>query len=174
MAQIALIGPNHDTCTPEIYAFGIQLGQQLVNRGHVLICGGSYGLMEAVFKGAREARNYRFGSTIGILPGSDKQDANPYCDVVIPTRIGYARNSIVVSSGDIVVATAGGSGTLSEIAYAWSFGKPVIACSQFGGWSGEMGGKALDHRRQDQVDRATTLDEVIEHVDRLTSDLNHR
>lgn len=167
MAQIALIGPNHDTCTPEIYAFGEQMGQQLANRGHVLICGGSYGLMEAVFKGAHGARNYRFGTTVGVLPGADKADANAYCDIILPTRIGYARNSIVVSSGDLVIATAGGTGTLSEIAYAWSFGKPVIACTQFGGWSGELGGKTLDIRRTDQVHAASTLDELLGLVERL-------
>ena len=34
--------------------------------------------------------------TIGILPGDDPEDANPYVDLPICTGIRYARNMVVV------------------------------------------------------------------------------
>ena len=38
------------------------------------------------------------------MPGLDDRDANPYCDIVIPTGLHLARNALVVSSADAVVA----------------------------------------------------------------------
>ena len=43
--------------------------------------------MTAVCKGAKEAG----GTTIGILPGEDPNDANPWVDIPVPTGIGHAR-----------------------------------------------------------------------------------
>ena len=70
--------------------------------------------MTAVCKGAKEAG----GTTIGILPREDRNEANPWIDIPIVTGIGYARNSIVVKTGLAVVAIDGAFGTLSEIGHA--------------------------------------------------------
>jgi uncharacterized protein (TIGR00725 family) len=70
--------------------------------------------MEAACRGAKDAG----GTTVGILPGAERSDANAWVDVVIPTGLGQARNAIVVRSADAVVAIGGGYGTLSEIALA--------------------------------------------------------
>ena len=78
--------------------------------------------MEAAAKGAKKAG----GLTIGILPGFDKQDANPHIDIPIITGLSHARNVIVVRSSDIVVAITGEYGTLSEIALALKMEKVVI------------------------------------------------
>ena len=75
--------------------------------------------MEAVCKGARSVN----GRTIGILPGDDKSDANPYVDVVIATGMGIGRNLIIVRSADAVISINGGFGTLSEISFASTIGK---------------------------------------------------
>jgi len=56
----------------------------------------------------------------------DENDANKYVDIKIPAGIGYARNMIVVLSSHAVIAVDGSTGTLSEIAYALTFNKPVI------------------------------------------------
>lgn len=93
----------------------------------ILVCGGLGGAMEAAAKGAKKAG----GMTIGILPGKEKDDANPYIDVALPTSIGYARNTIVACSADIVVALPGSYGTNSEICYALVYGRPVI---DLGNW----------------------------------------
>ncbi len=93
----------------------------------ILVCGGLGGAMEAAAKGAKKAG----GTTIGILPGKEKDDANPYIDIALPTSIGYARNTIVACSADIVVALPGSYGTNSEICYALVYGRPVI---DLGNW----------------------------------------
>ncbi|MCK5868781.1 MAG: hypothetical protein KAG07_05095, partial [Candidatus Thalassarchaeum sp.] len=49
--------------------------------------------------------------------------------------------------GDACIAVRGGSGTLSEIAFAWQINKPVATMSSTGGWSSELAGRRLDHRR---------------------------
>ncbi len=77
--------------------------------------------MEAACRGAREAG----GTTVGILPGSDRDEANEFVDVAIPTGLGEARNALVVRAADALIAVGGGHGTLSEIALALKAGKPV-------------------------------------------------
>jgi len=100
-----------------------KIGRYLGAEGYTIACGGRGGVMEAVCAGAREAGS----ATIGILPGSDRSEANPFVDIAIPTGIGLARNSIVAMTGDVVVAIGGKFGTLSEIAYSLLYSKIVIA-----------------------------------------------
>jgi uncharacterized protein (TIGR00725 family) len=80
--------------------------------------------MEAACRGAREAG----GHTIGILPGRDAAESPPndYVEFPIFSGVGYARNVMVVLSGDAVIAIDGSYGTLSEIAYALIHDKPVV------------------------------------------------
>jgi uncharacterized protein (TIGR00725 family) len=63
---------------------------------------------------------------VGILPGTDRSEANPYLDIPIVTGLGEARNAIVVRTADAVIAVSGGYGTLSEIGLALKMGRPVI------------------------------------------------
>ena len=86
------------------------------------MCGGLGGVMEAACRGARQAG----GTTVGLLPGLDRRDANPYVDVAIPTGLGEARNALVVRTADVLVAVGGGYGTLSEIGLALRTGKHVV------------------------------------------------
>ena len=78
--------------------------------------------MEAACRGAREGG----GTTVGILPGADRVEANPFVDVAVATGLGEARNALVVRSADALVAVGRGYGTLSEIALALKAGKPVV------------------------------------------------
>jgi hypothetical protein len=97
------------------------VGRLLADRGHVVVCGGLGGVMEAVCAGASEAG----GETVGILPTADRRDANEYVDTAIATGLGHARNALVVMNGDAVVAIDGGAGTLSELGFAGVFDRPV-------------------------------------------------
>jgi len=78
--------------------------------------------MKAVCRGAKEAG----GTTVGILAGTDRSEANPYVDVAIATGLGQARNSVIARAGDALVAIGGGYGTLSEIALALRREKHVV------------------------------------------------
>ena len=81
--------------------------------------------MEAASKGAKK----QGGTTIGILPGIDKNYASPYIDFPIVTGLGEGRNLLVVRNSDAVIAFPGEYGTLSEIAFCLKLGKPVVGLS---------------------------------------------
>lgn len=98
------------------------VGAELARRGAVVITGGRGGVMEAASRGAKEAG----GTTVGILPGSDRAEANAWVDIALPTGLGEARNALVARAADAVVAVGGGYGTLSEIALALRAGKRVV------------------------------------------------
>jgi uncharacterized protein (TIGR00725 family) len=99
-----------------------EVGRHLANAGAVLICGGLGGVMEAAARGAREAG----GRTMGLLPGTDADEANPWIELPVATGLGEARNLLVVRTGEAVIAIGGGWGTLSEIALARKIGRRVV------------------------------------------------
>ena len=109
-------------CSPELYDDAVEIGRRIAELPAVLVTGGLGGIMEAASKGAQRAA----GTTIGIIPTENREDGNPYLDHVIVTGIGQARNALVVLNGDLVVAIDGRHGTLSEIAMAMRYGRPVF------------------------------------------------
>jgi len=117
---IAVIGGGQ--CSKEEAKIAEEVGRQLARQGAILVCGGLSGVMEAACKGASSEG----GITIGILPGENRQAANPYVQIPIVTGIGYARNITVVKSAQAVIAIDGNYGTLSEISHALQSGIPVI------------------------------------------------
>jgi uncharacterized protein (TIGR00725 family) len=96
--------------------------------------------MEAACRGAKQAG----GTTLGILPGADRHQANRYVDVAVATGMGEARNALVVRAADALVAVGGGYGTLSEIALALKGGKRVVGV---GSWDID-GVEAVDTPQQ--------------------------
>jgi hypothetical protein len=117
---ISVIGAG--SCDKEIYRMAEKVGRLIAQKGVTLLTGGLGGVMEAASKGAKEAG----GTTVGILPGFAKEDANKYVDVPITTGLSHARNVIIARSADALIAVSGEYGTLSEIAIALKLGKPVI------------------------------------------------
>jgi uncharacterized protein (TIGR00725 family) len=133
--QVAVIGKGApDT---ELAPLAEDVGRRLADAGAVVVCGGLGGVMEAAARGAREAG----GDVIGILPGSDPDEANPHVTHAVATGIGHARNLAVVGSAEAVIAIGGEWGTLAEVGFARRLGRPVIAIR---GWQvsghGEMEG----------------------------------
>jgi hypothetical protein len=157
--------------TPEISFVARQLGSLIIEEGYSIVCGGLGGVMEEVCKGAFKRReklgSKNLGVIVGILPGTDPNEANPYLDIAIPTGIGQARNVIVVLAADAVVAVNGGSGTLSEMALGWQFHKPLIALKTTGGWAEQLANQALDNKRSDSIIGANTPKEVIQLLRKL-------
>jgi uncharacterized protein (TIGR00725 family) len=97
-------------------------GAAIAAAGATLVCGGLGGVMEAACRGARS----RGGFTVGLLPGDDREDANGWVVLALPTGLGEVRNALIVRAADAVVAIGGGWGTLSEIALALRRGVPVL------------------------------------------------
>ena len=106
--------------------------------------------MEAACRGAKAEG----GTTVGILPGTDRREANAYVDIPIVTGLGEARNAIVVRTADAVVAVSGGYGTLSEIGLALKMGRPVVG---LGTWELSHGGQ-----ERPAVVRASAPDQAVD------------
>ena len=123
---ISVIGGHNADHAVEKLAY--QVGKTIAKLKAVLVCGGLDGVMAAAARGAHEAG----GLTIGLLPGKEKADANPYIEIALPTTIGYARNAMVACSADVIVALPGSYGTSSEICYGLVYGRPVI---DLGNWN---------------------------------------
>ncbi len=102
----------------------------------MVVSGGLGGVMEAACRGAKDAG----ATTLGILPGLTRNDANAWVDVAVPTGMGEARNALVVRAADAIVAVGGEFGTLSEIALALKAGKSVVGLRS---WELAKGGRAV-------------------------------
>jgi len=98
------------------------IGRDIAKSNCILVCGGMNGVMEAACKGAVENN----GLTLGILPSGNIDDANKYVQIPIATGIGFARNTIITSTADGIIAINGRYGTLSEIGFALGYKKPVV------------------------------------------------
>jgi hypothetical protein len=108
-----------------------QVGRLLAERGATVVTGGLGEVMAAAARGAKGAG----GTTIGILPGERRADGNPWLDHVVVTGIGHGRNLAVVASGDAVIVVGGRYGTLAEIGFALTLGRPVVVLEP--GWQVE-------------------------------------
>ena len=136
--QVSVIGSGreHESAAEAV-------GRLLAERGCVVVTGGLDEVMAAAHRGAKAAG----GTTIAILPGERRDDANPWADHVVVTGIGHARNLAVAASGDAVIAVGGSWGTLAEIAFAVRLGRPVVV---------------LDGPSVEGVPRASTPTEAVE------------
>ncbi|HEV2769713.1 MAG TPA: TIGR00725 family protein [Solirubrobacteraceae bacterium] len=132
---VAVVGAGE--ATEEELAVAEEVGARLAATGAVLVTGGLGGVMEAASRGAAQAG----GSAVGLLPGLDRSQANPWATIALPTGLGELRNGLVVRAADAVIAIGGAYGTLSEIALALKAGKPVVGV---GSWAIDGVGSAGD------------------------------
>jgi uncharacterized protein (TIGR00725 family) len=144
---VAVVGAGH--ASPEEERTAEEVGRGLAAAGAVVVCGGLGGVMEAACRGAKSSG----GTTVGILPGTSRTDANPFVDLVLPTGLGELRNGLVVRAADALVAVGGEFGTLSEIALALKARKPVAAV---GGWGLSRAGRPVG-----AIERAATAEDAV-------------
>ena len=126
MIQVSIIGSG-----AEREANAEEVGRLLAERGAAVVTGGLGEVMAAASRGAKGAG----GTTIGILPGESRAQANEWVDHAVVTGIGHARNLAVVASGDAVIAVGGQYGTLAEIGFALTLGRTVVVLEP--GWEVE-------------------------------------
>jgi uncharacterized protein (TIGR00725 family) len=141
---VAVIGAG--TCDGAQAALAEEVGRLLARAGALVVCGGLGGVMEAACRGAKAAG----GTTLGLLPGLDRDDANEWVDVAVPTGFGEARNLLVVRAADALIAIGGEFGTLSEIGFALKTGKLVVG---LGTWDLPQ--------RPDAIRRASSAAEAV-------------
>jgi uncharacterized protein (TIGR00725 family) len=149
-----------------------ELGRGLANRELNVVSGGQEGVMLSLCKAVHAHRSAgpEAAYIVGILPGSDFGDANPYLDLAVPVGAPHLQNAIVPLAADIVVAIGGAAGTLAELALAWQFKKP-IALLGAEGWSGKLGGQRLDTRREETLPHFHAVDEVLEWISGIARDI---
>ncbi|MHB9161492.1 MAG: TIGR00725 family protein [Nitrosotalea sp.] len=140
--QILIIGHN-GSITPEVAKIAYDTGVEVAKSGAVLITGGMEGVMKEACHGAKDAG----GLTVGIIPQSEPSFANEYCDIVIPSGMGLARDFLNALSGDGVIIIGGGSGTLSETCAAYMHKRPIVAIKNSGGIAEKYADQYLDHRK---------------------------
>lgn len=116
---VAVIGPGEadDRCLELAEAVGAGLAEA----GAVVLTGGLGGVMLAAARGAAG----HGGTVIGLLPGIDRSDANPYVTFALPTGLGQLRNGVLVQASDALVAVGSSWGTLNEISLALRIGRTV-------------------------------------------------
>ena len=150
---ISIVG--HSSCDEQKTQLAYRVGKAIAGRGHLLVCGGLGGVMEAAAHGAHDGG----GLSVGILPGADRSHANRWLSVALPTDMGHARNAIVALAGDAIIAICGGYGTLSEIAFGLKMGKPVIGLESW-----DLGDCPQERARMIQ---AETPEEAVDLAEKL-------
>lgn len=158
--QIGVIGYNDDRCTEVAKEIAYDVGKEIAISGSVLLCGGLGGVMEAACRGAKEAN----GTTVGVIPQDNFSFANQFCDIVICTGIGFARDFIVATSSDAIIAIGGGIGTLIEMSVGYMIKKKVVAISPSGGVSDIYAGKYLDERKRVLIESAPDAKAAVQAI----------
>lgn len=161
---IGIIGSASSNISRNLQYVAMEIGKLVVDSGFRIVNGGMGGVMEYSAKGGHQSSSYRSGDIIGILPSYKKTDASSYIDVVIPTGLGVARNALVVSTSDIVIALDGGAGTLSELAMAWQMKKTVV-CYGKEGWHCKLKELELDDREREGIYIFDNLDKLASFLD---------
>jgi len=118
--RIAIIGARD--ASEKGLKFAYEVGRLLAEKNVVVYTGGADGIMEAASRGVKEAG----GINVGILKSSDLEMANDSVTIPVMTGMGDLRNGVIIRSVQGSIAVEGSYGTLSEIAYTLSYGKPVV------------------------------------------------
>jgi|TARA_B100001559_G_C16368220_1_gene560737 hypothetical protein len=171
--QIAIIGSRNLNDSALIRVENLSL--ILVDNGFRIVTGGLGSLQKSTHRGAKKSNFSGDGDTIAILPGFDPKPAIGFADIIIPTGLDLLRN-VLVANSDVVICVNGGSGTLSEIAFAWQMNRPIISVGE-GGWSSKLIGEKIDHRfPQSEIINCEHLTsfEVVEIVKKLVSENRER
>ena len=158
--QILVIGHNTNGCTPEHEKIAYAIGMEVAKSDSVLICGGLGGVMTAAARGAHDEG----GLTVGIIPQNDPSMANEFCDVVIPTGMGLARDFLNALSADGVIIVGGGSGTLSETTAAYMYKKPMVAIRNVGGSVASFIDGFIDQRKNVKIIGVDTPNEAVQKI----------
>ena len=158
--QILVIGNNTNGCTPEHEKIAYDIGMEIAKSDSVLITGGLGGIMTAASHGAHDAN----GLSVGIIPQDDPAMANEYCDIVIPTGMGFARDFLNALSADGVIIVGGGSGTLSEVCAAYMSKKPMVAIRGFDSAITPYIDDYVDHRKNVKIIGADTSKEAVDKI----------
>ena len=158
--QILVIGNNTNGCTPKHEKLAYEIGVEIAKSNSVLITGGLGGVMAAASHGAHDTN----GLTVGIIPQDDAIMANEFCDIVIPTGMGLARDFLNALTADGVIIVGGGSGTLSEVCAAYMYKKPMVAIRNIKSSIEPYIDGFIDHRENIKIVGADTPQDAVKKI----------
>jgi hypothetical protein len=140
---VAVCGASE--ATPAQLDAAREVGRLLAESGAIVLNGGLGGVSGAASEGASRAG----GTVVGLLPGADREGANPNLTLALPTGLGQGRNLLIVTAAESVIAIGEGWGTLSEIALARRLGRSVLALDTW-----DVKGLEVVHTPAEAVKRA--------------------
>lgn len=138
-----------------------ELGRKIALRKHVLITGGTDGIMDLVSKGAMESG----GTVVGIVP--ERENGNSYLSYELKTGIDSSMRSVLMMYNvDAIISVGGKAGTALELFAAYLMEIPIVLLRGTGGWTDRISnvlieGKYLDERRIVELSNAWNVDEAI-------------
>ncbi len=168
---VAIVGDARIEENSTKYKDAFDTGKALIDAGYRIQTGGLGGVMQAACMGAKSSEKYKDGDIIALVPSFDVNEVNEYADIVIPTGLDVMRNALVANAS-AVVAIGGGAGTLTEMGFAWTFGRLIIGFNNVEGWSNKLAGQKIDSRvrypeiEDDKVYSVSTGAEVVEILDK--------
>ncbi len=152
-----VVGFDKDHCPEIAYRAAYQVGLEVAKRGALLLSGGLGGVMEAASRGAKDGG----GLVVGIIPQDDKGAANEFCDAVVATGIGFARDFITAYSADAIIVVGGGAGTMIEIAAAYQKKIPIVAVKGTGGMADRLADTYIDDRKIERIFGENTTEKAV-------------
>jgi uncharacterized protein (TIGR00725 family) len=164
--QIGVMGSDADLAYgADIEKLAFEIGKAIAQSGNITVYGAEKdldSLSTAASRGAKSAG----GMTVGVTyqRGKDIWDKEGSTDVIIVSgsERGGGREMVLVNPCDAIIAIAGGSGTLSEIAIAYQMNIPVVALKGTGGWADKLAGEYLDGRKRFRIEGAVTPEEAVQ------------
>jgi len=136
-----------------------EVGREIAKRNGIVVCGGhNFGIMDSVARGV----NSENGISIGIIPEDNLSKTSKFIDIPIVTGIGLARNQIIALSCDVMIVIGGGVGSLTEVAYAYRYSKPIIVIKNLSSIAEEYVGKYMDEKKSVKIVGANNAKEAVE------------
>ncbi len=162
--QIGVMGSaadlNYDESTRKIAE---EVGKLVAQSGAVLVFGAEKDC-DSLSTGACRGAKAAGGVTVGVTYGKGKEVwEKEFADIIIASGLerGGGRETTLVLSCDAIIAIAGGSGTLTEMAIAYQAGIPVVAMVGLGGWSEKLADTYIDGRNRQIAHSAKTAREAV-------------
>lgn len=167
--QIGVCGGGGERVPPSEKAltYAYETGRLIAERGYLLLTGGLGGVMEQASKGASDAD----GLVMGVLPGSKKEDANPYCNIIIPTGVGWSRERININTADGIILIGGHIGTDLEGRIAAGSRTPAVAITGTEGVSDRLA-DTKPYSSGTTIYAAKTPEEALSVLEKLMNVLN--
>ncbi|MCL5032104.1 MAG: TIGR00725 family protein [Thermotogae bacterium] len=162
IAVIGYSGNVDETPVKQLGEICEELGHKIAIKKHILINGGTDGIMALVSRSARNAS----GEVIGIVAGLES--GNKHLSFEFKTGMDSSMRSVLMMYNvDAIISVGGKAGTGLELFSAYLMGIPIVLLRGTGGWTDRIAGvliegKYLDERKLVEIKNSWNVDDAIE------------